>query len=108
MQNRNKLVDLFIGNITNYIVHKILEMAIDNLEIINKYKKESGVSFDIAKIYRDKINPSTKLPDSIDVKKRIIQRVKIKLNERIKEGYKRINLDLVETITSETLEKLRV
>ena len=45
MQNRNKLVDLFIGNITNYIVHKILEMAIDNLEIINKYKKGSHNHF---------------------------------------------------------------
>lgn len=28
-QNRNKLIELFIGNIVNAIVHDILEKAID-------------------------------------------------------------------------------
>ena len=29
-QNRNKLIDLFIGNIANAVVHKILEQAVDD------------------------------------------------------------------------------
>ncbi len=39
VQNRNKLIDLFIGNISNSIVHKILEKAIDNKEIASKYER---------------------------------------------------------------------
>jgi len=33
-QNRNKLLGLFIGNISNVILHKILEKAIDLQEIV--------------------------------------------------------------------------
>ena len=57
-QNRKKLIDLFIGNISNSIVHKILEKAIDNNEIINKYIKEQNISLEIAKKYRERINPT--------------------------------------------------
>jgi len=39
-QNRNQLIELFIGNITNAIVHRILERAIDKEEIADKYRKE--------------------------------------------------------------------
>ena len=106
MQNRNKLVDLFIGNISNYIVHKILEMAIDDSEIINKYKKESKASFDIAKKYREKINPISKLHDSLDIKEKIMKRVKNELNDRIKRGYEGIDLGLVEIVTSDALKEL--
>ena len=31
-QNRNKLIILFIGNVSNAIVHEILEKAINNKE----------------------------------------------------------------------------
>ena len=57
VQNRNKLINLFIGNISNSIIHDILERAIKNEEISNRYEKELTTSFEIAKKYRNKINP---------------------------------------------------
>ena len=58
-QNRNKLIDIFIGNLTNSIVHTILEKAVkeDKDYLADKYRKELITSFEIAKRYRDKINP---------------------------------------------------
>jgi len=68
-QNRNKLIDLFVGNISNSVVHMILEKAIDedNLRkhydkidednLRKHYDKEFSISLDIAKNYREKINP---------------------------------------------------
>ena len=53
-QNRNKLIDLFIGNISNSVVHEILEKAIDNEEISRRYEKELTTSLEIAKKYREK------------------------------------------------------
>lgn len=62
-QNKNKLIELFIGNISNAIVHNILEKAIDKEEIAEKYRKELITSFEVAKKYREKINPiNTPLP----------------------------------------------
>ena len=64
MVNRSKLIDKFIGNLSNAIIHKILEKAIDDREIASKYEKELTTSFKIAKKYREKINPiDTPLPD---------------------------------------------
>ena len=57
--NRNKLLELFISNLSNVIVHKILEEAIEKPEIANVYSKEMKNSFEISKIYREKINPLT-------------------------------------------------
>ena len=59
VQNRNKLIDLFIGNISNSIVHKILENAVDDEAIAKRYDKELTTSRQIAKRYREKINPVT-------------------------------------------------
>ena len=39
-QNRNKLVELFISNISNTVTHRILESAINQEEIANWYRKE--------------------------------------------------------------------
>lgn len=42
-QNKNKLLDLFIGNLSNTILHKILENAIGNNEEVscsNRLQKE--------------------------------------------------------------------
>jgi hypothetical protein len=49
-QNRNKLIDLLIGDISNSIAHKILEKAVESDEISNRYRKELINSFKIAKI----------------------------------------------------------
>ena len=38
-QNRNKLIGLLIGNISNAIVHEILGEAIDNENIRNHYNR---------------------------------------------------------------------
>ena len=38
--NRNKLISLFVSNLSNMIVHKVLEKAIDEPEIANFYYKE--------------------------------------------------------------------
>ena len=59
--NRNKLIDLFISNLSNVIVHKILERAIEKPEIALVYSKEMKNSFEIAKEYRNKINQIDKV-----------------------------------------------
>ena len=66
-QNRNQLIELFTGNITNAIVHRILEKAIDKQEIADKYRKELITSFEVAKKYREKINPIKTLPCQIKI-----------------------------------------
>ncbi len=110
-QNRNKLITLFIGNITNAIVHEILEKAIENKEIANKYRKEISTSFDKAREYREKINPANKsLPekDIEEIKNKIINKVKSELKLRISKGYEGIDLNLVERLVEEFLRKTNV
>lgn len=99
VQNRNRLIELFIGNISNSVVHRILEKAIDNEELTDKYRKELITSFEIAKRYRERINPiHTPLPekDISYIKDKIIKRVKAELRTRISKGYENINLDVIE------------
>lgn len=110
-QNRNKLVDLFIGNISNSIVHKILEKAIDEENIRKHYDKEFSTSLDIAKRYRERINPiNTPLPvkDIVYIKEKIIRKVKVELEQRISKGYQNINLRLIEPIVNDILKKINV
>ena len=44
-QNRKRLIELFIGNLSNAIVHQICLEATDKKEIAFKYKKELETSF---------------------------------------------------------------
>jgi len=111
MQSRKKLIDLFIGNISNSIVHKILEKAIENKEIANKYMKELDISWRIAARYREKINPvNAALPDRdiAYVRNRTVNKVKAELMLRISKGYKNINLDLVEEFVDKALKDMKV
>lgn len=111
MQNRSKLIELFIGNISNAIVHKILEKAITQEEITNKYQKETRNSWEIAKIYREKINPKqTSLPDKdlSSIRNKIINNVKSELLLRISKGYSNIDLSLIKLFVDEALKELRV
>jgi len=111
VQNRNKLINLVIGNISNSIIHEILERAIANEEISNKYKKELTTSFDIAKRYREKINPVNSIfpyKDIEYIKIKIRNKVKAELLIRISRGYKNINLDLMEEIIESFLKKLKI
>jgi len=79
VQNRNKLMNLFIGNISNSIVHEILEKAIDNEFLSKRYEKELTTSLEIAKIYREKINPASSLLPNKDIEY-IKNRIKLSLN----------------------------
>src|SRR3989338_7684238 len=110
-QNRNKLIDLFIGNITNAIVHEILEHAVRKELVADKYRKELITSFEIAKRYRDKINPRHRhLPDKdvAYIKEKIVARVKTELMIRISRGYKNIDLKLIEPLTDKVLSELKI
>ena len=109
--NRNKLIVLFIGNISNTVVHKILEKAIDDDNIRKHYDKELMVSFDIAKMYREKINPiGIPLPekDAKEIKQNVAKMVNSELKLRISKGYKNIDLSLIEPTIDEFLRKLKV
>ena len=109
--NRNKLIDLFISNLSNVIVHRILEKAIDRTEITEKYHKEAKGSLEIAKRYREKINPSDRilpLGDIDEIRARLTNRVRAELNARIKRGYTNINLSLVEGFVEDALRELGV
>jgi hypothetical protein len=111
MKNRNQLIDAFISNISNAIIHKILETAIDMPDITEKYVKEVKNSWEIAKNYREKINPANRsLPfhDIEEIKRKVISNVNSELKLRIDKGYKNINLALVEEFIDKDLKELGV
>ena len=110
-QNRNKLIDLFVGNISNSAVHMILEKAIDEDNLRKHYDKEFSISLEIAKSYREKINPKNTSfhgKDIKDIKDRIIKKVRVELNLRISKGYENINIELIEPTINEILKKTKV
>ena len=110
-QNRNKLIDLFIGNISNSVVHKILEKAIDDRDIWQRYEKESITSWKIAKKYREKINPVySSLPekDIRYIKTKVINKVESELTLRISKGYENISLDLIEELVDKILKEINI
>ncbi|MBS3089106.1 hypothetical protein J4402_05045 [Candidatus Pacearchaeota archaeon] len=99
-QNRNKLIELFISNVSNVVIHRILEKAVFGLnknELGEKYRKELVNSFEIARRYREKINPvGNILPDKFYVRDKVIRKVRAELGLRISRGYEGIDLDLVD------------
>ncbi len=110
-QNRNQVIDRFVGNLANAVLHQILEHAIDNSEIASKYIKEVKTSWDMAKKYRDKINPEDKpLPekDSDEIKGKVIRKVKAELLIRISKGYEGIDIALVERFVDKSLKELKI
>jgi hypothetical protein len=109
--NRNKTLILFAGNLANVIVHRILEKAIDKPEIAQVYTKEMKNSFEIAKAYRNKINPVDKTLPSHDIdelKQKVINKVKAELNLRISKGYKNINLSLGDDFVQDYFKELKI
>ena len=109
--NRNKLIEVLISNLTNAVVHQILELAIDKQEISERYNKEVKNSREIAKRYREKINPVNKsLPgrDIEEIKRKVINRVKTELNLRIEKGYENIDISLAEEFVEKSLKELKV
>ena len=107
--NRKKLIDLFIGNISNAILHRILEKAVEDDVIRKYYDKEFLISFEIAKKYREKINPVDGKPqESSEIKDRIIKKVSNELRMRISKGYQNIDLSLAEPTADKFLSELKV
>lgn len=111
VQSRNKLIDLFIGNMSNCIVHRILEKAIEEENIRKHYNKELLLSLDVAKKYRAKINPvDTQLPekDIEYIKQKILKKVFTELRQRISKGYQNIDLELVKPTVDRMLSEIKV
>ena len=111
VQNRNKLIILLVGNISNSIIHIILEQSVNKPELTDKYRKESISSFEIAKKYREKMNPLAEFFPQNDIeyiKKRIIIKVTAELRRRIASGYKNINLSLVEREVNRAMKILKI
>ncbi|MBI2657303.1 hypothetical protein HYX08_01260 [Candidatus Woesearchaeota archaeon] len=107
--NRKKLIDLFVGNMSNAILHRILEKAVEDEVIRKYYDKEFLNSLEIAKNYREKINPvHSALKEASQIKEVIIKKVTNELKIRISKGYKNIDLNLVEPTASNTLSELKV
>ena len=110
-QNRNKLLDLFVGNLSNAALHRVMEHSASDEELRKYYGKEALNSMKMAKNYREKINPiGTALPkdDGENVRRKVIERVKNKLNTRISKGYKNIKLDLVDKVVDELLLEMKI
>jgi hypothetical protein len=107
VQNRNKLIELFVGNLSNSIVHQILERAVSKELMADKYRKELVASFEVAKRYREKINPvnrSLSYKDLAYIRKKIINRVRAELMTRVSKGYKNIDLSLIEEFVDGVLK----
>src|SRR3989338_7935233 len=108
VQNKSKLVNIFISNVANAVVHHILEEIITDENLRNYYDKELNNSIMVARKYREKINPIDKplpLKDLNDIKVKIIKKVNIELNLRIKKGYTNLDLKNVEMKTKILLKK---
>ena len=111
VQNRNKLLDLFVGNLSNAALHRILEQSAEDEELRQYYGKEVLNSMGIAKNYREKINPvGAAFPedDGENVRRKVIERVKNKLKIRILEGYENVKLDAVDKVVDELLLETKV
>ena len=110
-QNKNKIIQLLIGNLSNVIVHEVLEQSIDKEELSSRYRKELLVSLDLAKKYREKLNPAEKplIQENITfIKEKVTQKVKNELLLRISRGYQNINLNLIESLTEKYLKNLKI
>jgi|SRR3989344_3609654 len=110
-QNRKKLIELFIGNLSNAIVHQISLEAIDKEEIASKYKKELDISLSISKKYREKINPKDSSLSEKDIeyiKIQVNNKVIAELKKRISQGYKNINLNSVKELIDKALKSTKI
>ena len=112
MKNRGQLIEIFTSNLANSIIHQVLEKAaFDIPEHFEKYGKEVKNSWQIAKIYREKINPVNRAfphKDIEEIKNKIINKVNAELNLRILKGYKNISLGLVEEYAEKALKELKI
>src|SRR3989344_6848494 len=93
-QNRKKMLDLFIGNISSAISHEILMISTENKELASHYKKERDNLITLSEKYRHNINPINKTLSDKDVeyiKSKVKNKIKSELSSRIKKGYRKIS-----------------
>ncbi len=105
------MLELFAGNLANAVLHRLLEKAIDDENISNKYIKEINNSWELSKRYREKINPIDRPLPSEDIellKKKIIQKVQAEVQIRVSHGYKNLNANMIEISVEEALKELIV
>ena len=110
-QNRNKIIGLFVGNIANSVLHKILEESVEEDIIKDHYDKEFSASLELAKKYRRRIDPvEAPLPekDIASIKEKARRNVLAELKKRISKGYTNINLELVESTIERLLKDTKV
>ena len=110
-QNRNTLIELFIGNLANSVLHDVLEQAIAHEEIARKYHKELLTSLALARKYRDKINPGNdSLPakDIAYIKDKTIKKIKSEIRRRIAKGYTGIDTKMIEPLVEKALREMRI
>jgi len=110
-QNRNKLLQLLTANLVNLVVHRVLEESAKEEMLRNHYDKESSVSFEVAKKYREKINPlNRELPehDLSKIKEEVFRKTNNELKLRISKGYEGIDLNLMEVILEKVLKELEM
>jgi len=108
-QNRNQLIEHLIGNLSNYIIHSILEKS--NTQYKEKYAKEGLTIFEISKKYREKINPLNNpfpITDIKYIKDKITKRATAELSLRIFKGYKDIDLSLINLEIDKILKNLNI
>lgn len=111
VQNRNKLLDLLIGNLANAAVHKVLMEAAEDELRKKYYDDEISNSIEIAQIYREKINPVNEPlsdKDAAEVKESILRKAEAELKLRIAKGYKNVKLDLVDKFVDELLIEMNI
>ncbi len=108
---RNSDIAKLISNLANSVIHQILEKAIDRVEIKEYYRNEIINSWKIANKYRQKINPTERNlleVDVMEIKKKVVNRVKAELKTRIDKGYKNIDLERVEEFVDKALREMKV
>lgn len=102
---------LLIGNLANVVVHKVLEEATKEEILRKRYDKESLISYEVAKRYREQINPLQRClspEDAGQIRKEVIRRAYQELQVRISKGYREVNLALVEPVLQKLMKELRV
>ena len=102
---------MFIANISNAVVHQVLEKSIEEYYLRKKYNHEFINSLNVSKRYRDKINPAnTKFAenDKEEIRKKIKNNTLNELKIRINKGYKEINIGLIDNVIDNILKELKV
>lgn len=108
-QSRRKLLEVLASHLATAVVHRILEKAIDSPEIASRYRKETLNALEVAKKYRERLNPKMgALPEQEMelLRNRVVRKVKAALQVRISKGYTGIRYESIEDEVMDALSDL--